>query len=183
MHVLRNIALGIGATAPMLLLSPAYSASCEGDPLNIVKSLYNPYMVGHWNSCPDMDLVRSCYVHDDTVPADLSISAFATKKLVKLIIANRQWEKASDLDFDVIVNGQDWTLSDLNVEALPEPKPTQCAVAAEFSNFGHHMTITYEFVLEEGKWLIDDVHGYEIPCGYWIFSELLKHHGRETKCD
>jgi hypothetical protein len=60
------------------------------------------------------------------------------------------------LSFDPYVDGQDFDIADFEVGA-PGIAGEYASVDVTFTNFGEPRSLTYELVLEDGGWKIDDV--------------------------
>mgnify|MGYP000869674216 CR=1 FL=1 len=60
------------------------------------------------------------------------------------------------ISFDPYIDGQDFDITDLAI-ATPDIAGDQARVDVTFRNFGEPRTLTYELVLEDGGWQIDDV--------------------------
>ena len=93
----------------------------------------------------------------------------ASKSLAALFKKNRDCEKKAKgicaLDWDFIVDGQDFTLSNIEVgsAAVAGDKAT---VTVKFRNFEDAEVNVYSFVREDGQWKVDDIEtkqGSEAP--------------------
>ncbi|UJW86735.1 DUF3828 domain-containing protein [Devosia sp. SL43] len=60
------------------------------------------------------------------------------------------------LSFDPYVDGQDFDIADFEIGA-PGIAGEYASVDVTFTNFGEPRSLTYELVLEDGGWKIDDV--------------------------
>lgn len=60
------------------------------------------------------------------------------------------------LSFDPYIDGQDFDISDFSIGAA-SIAGDYASVDVTFSNFGEPRTLTYELVLEDGGWKIDDL--------------------------
>ena len=77
-----------------------------------------------------------------------------------------------NLDFDVIVNGQDWALKNLRVE--PEKlEGDRASAMARFTNFDTAQEVVYRFIRESGRWRLDDVEARLPRAQRWTLSRLL----------
>jgi hypothetical protein len=74
------------------------------------------------------------------------------------------------IDWDVIVDGQDWQLSALKI-ALVSKSATRAEVRATFKNFDTPNNMLFDLVLEGGHWRIDDIQKTLKP--RWIMSKIL----------
>lgn len=78
--------------------------------------------------------------------------------------------QGSGIDFDFILDGQDFDIKDLNV-ALVRRQGHRAAVAAQFKNFNEPKRVTYQLVRESGGWRVAEIstsgkHG-------WVLTKLL----------
>ena len=76
------------------------------------------------------------------------------------------------LDFDPWINGQDWTLSGVEVSEAPREGDRRIVIA-RFSNSGTHNVIRFELVEEGGRWLIDDMASTPPDGEGWRLREIL----------
>jgi hypothetical protein len=60
------------------------------------------------------------------------------------------------ISFDPYIDGQDYDITDLEIGAAAMAGD-YASVDVAFSNFGEPRSLTYELVLEDGGWKIDDV--------------------------
>ncbi len=117
-------------------------------PHAIVQALYAPYLANpHANSgAPSPD--------DET-----EIRDYASKSLKRAIDADRACEKREqgicNLDFDMVIAGQDWDISKFAIADGPATAMAQ-VVRATFDN-GGPVEVRFFFVRENGAWKIDDV--------------------------
>ena len=75
------------------------------------------------------------------------------------------------LDFVFWVNGQDWTITKLNVTGGPASQDREMVIA-RFLNIGTAEEIHFDFRQIGGRWLLDEVHS--IKNTPWTLSELLR---------
>ena len=96
-----------------------------------------------------------------------------TPRLRKLIRDDEKQAKGEVgcLDFVFWVNGQDWTLTKLNVTSGPA-SPDREMVIARFLNIGTPQEIHFDFRRIAGRWLLDDAQSVKEP--RWTLSEILK---------
>ena len=84
----------------------------------------------------------------------------ASKSLAALFKRNKDCERKSyeicALDWDFVIDGQDWTLSNINVggAVVDGDKAT---VTVRFRNFRTPCVNIYSFVREDGLWKVDDI--------------------------
>ena len=60
------------------------------------------------------------------------------------------------LDFDPYIGGQDWTLTDFEVGQADVNGDT-ASIDVTFKNFGEVRNLTFELVMEDGGWKINDL--------------------------
>ena len=146
--------------ALLILLLPAVPASAAtppiSDPVNFVAEVYR-----HFVKAQSSDRSYS-------PPEDIY-----TNRLNKFIRDDRKRAKGEVgcLDFDFWVNGQDWTITNLNVASGAAGKD-QWTVIAKFRNLGDPEEIHFDFRRVEQRWLLDDVHSVKEPG--WTLSDILK---------
>jgi hypothetical protein len=75
------------------------------------------------------------------------------------------------IDWDVFVNGNDWTVSKLAI-TLVSKSATRAQVRARFFNFKEPQDQLFDLVVEDGRWVIDDVHATKMGAR-WTMSKIL----------
>lgn len=140
--------------APIWILAhaPAGNAaeklSSASTPLKMVSDLYAPYLKDpHAES-------------QESPPNELdAILKQASKNLSLAIHKNDDCERRAkgpcNIDFDIVIDGQDWDLSDLSFEEKELPNE-KYVVDANFLN-GTRSKVSYLFIRERNRWKIDDV--------------------------
>jgi hypothetical protein len=138
-------------------------AGSKGSLVAMVRGFYVPYMAGDKGPEPPA--------------ATAVIAAHATAHLKGLIAADEACEKRGqgvcNLDFDVIINGQDWTLTKLPDFSVRAQGAGRAAVVSRFVNDGTTEEVVFEFVRTRGAWLIDDVTGHDAEDGGWRLTSVL----------
>lgn len=133
--------------AMTLLGGPAAVAQPQVDqePLRIVREFYAPYLAGR--STPGkgaLDIIRP----------------HASPELSRLIDRETACTKRTGglcaLDFDILVDGQDWKLSGLQITAQ-DARPGAMVVRAAFRNFNQPKVVEYSFAILGGRWQVSDV--------------------------
>ncbi|OAM79174.1 DUF3828 domain-containing protein [Devosia elaeis] len=140
---MRRIFLAAGV---LLALAGAAIAQPFETPEALLEAFYEPYFT-------------------DEFPEDES--AFRSAALNALYAAdaeNTPLGEMGALGFDPYVDGQDYQLADLVIDAA-EISGDAASVAVSFTNFGRPTALTYELVHEGNGWKIDDVvsSGGEYP--------------------
>jgi hypothetical protein len=142
------------AVAAFLLLlcvgEPAL-AQMPGDPVTVVRGLYRGY--------------------ERNKPPELAKQPFSPR-IRKLLAADKAQAKGEvgRLDFDPIVNGQDWKIADLSVTLVSQAQDT-AEVEAKFNNLGDPQDLHYDLVRSGGRWLIDEIQSRGKP--RWTLSKIL----------
>ncbi|TWB21525.1 uncharacterized protein DUF3828 [Nitrospirillum bahiense] len=138
------LAAGLVTVPPVARAAGAEPA--QSTPQAIVEALYRPYLAD-----PHAE-------KDTTIDSVAQVRRHATPALARLLDADRACEKRTQgicaLDFDIIIDGQDWDLSGFGLQA--EASGDTATVTARFSNFGPRV-LAYHFMRTGGRWLIDDV--------------------------
>lgn len=96
-----------------------------------------------------------------------------TPRLGKLIRDDKKQAKGEVgcLDFVFWVNGQDWTITKLDVTGGSASEDRKIVIA-RFLNIGTPQEIHFDFRRIAGRWLLDDVQSVKEP--RWTLSEILK---------
>jgi hypothetical protein len=130
-------------------------------------------------------LVRGSYKRyqsDKQPPYALGlIRPHASKRLAALIDKEERCtartRELCNLEFDVIVNAQDWELKGVRVESAT-PSDRRMKVTALFTNIETPQEIVYSFVRETGHWKLDDIESRTGPrTERWTLSRLLAPQG------
>lgn len=74
------------------------------------------------------------------------------------------------IDWDVIVDGQDWRISKLDIQIVSQTNDT-ALVRATFDNFDAPRNLLFDLVREDGHWRIDDIQETLKP--RWTMSKIL----------
>lgn len=74
------------------------------------------------------------------------------------------------IDWDVIVDGQDWRISKLNIELVSQTDD-MALVRATFDNFDKPRNLLFDLVREDGYWRVDDIQETLPP--RWTMSKIL----------
>jgi hypothetical protein len=117
------------------------------------------------------------YQADKGGPSALSlVRPHASKRLAALIAKEERCKAKTgelcNLEFDVIVNGQDWLLKGLHVEAA-KLDGAQARVTARFTNVDTPQEIVYSFVRDAGTWKLDDIESRSPKAERWALSRIL----------
>ena len=127
-------------------------------PEQIVREIYMPYLE-----------------QDGAVDFTAHILPYASRRLRGLIAQDESCKAHAQgicrLDFDPIVNGQDWKIALLQIIAGTQTKQGTILVEARFANLDVTMKITFSFIREEGLWVVDDIASAGDP--RWSLADLL----------
>jgi hypothetical protein len=143
------------AFAAFLLLfcvGDAALAETTGDPVAVVRALYRGY--------------------EGKKPPSLEKQPFSPR-MRKLLAADKAYAKGEvgRLDFDPIVNGQDWKIADLAVTLVSQAQD-KAVIEAKFNNLGDAQDLRYDLVRGGGRWLIDEIQSTTKP--HWTMSKILQ---------
>ncbi len=75
------------------------------------------------------------------------------------------------LEFFFWVNGQDWAIKDVAVTSADQG-PDRKTVTAKFANIDRNEEIRFDFLRNDQRWLLDEVHS--AAATPWTLSEVLK---------
>lgn len=118
------------------------------------------------------DIYKS-YTAENDVPG---YSDVYSKRLLALVDADLKVQEPGDsgsIDWDVFVNGNDWQVSKLAV-TLVSKSATRAQVRARFFNFKEPQDQLFDLIIEDGRWVIDDVHATQ-KAHRWTMSKILAH--------
>ena len=114
-------------------------------------------------------LVAAQSTHTPYTPPD----NIYTPRLEKLLREDKRKSKGEVgcLDFVFWINAQDWTITHLAITSADEGQERK-TVITKFRNGGEPQEIHFDFHLNAGRWLLDDVHSLSAPP--WTLSETLE---------
>lgn len=95
-----------------------------------------------------------------------------TAKLWDECFAHAEADGDACMDFDMFVQGNDFDLSDIEVEQV-SGNAEHAVVRARFKNFGKDETVIFELIHDDQGWVID-----EITSGCNVLTEHLQ--GKST---
>jgi Protein of unknown function (DUF3828) len=154
-RIIRRIAFALAACSfsSLLLLS---AATRIDDPKTFITEVYRHFVAEQ--------STHSTY----TPPEDIY-----TARLEKLLRDDKRKAKGEVgcLDFVFWLNAQDWTITHLSITSTDQGKERK-TVTTKFLNVGEPQEIHFDFRLNAGRWLLDDVHSLSAPP--WTLSEILK---------
>ncbi len=114
-------------------------------------------------------LIAEQSTHSSYTPPD----NIYTPRLEKLLRDDQRKAKGEVgcLDFVFWVNAQDWAITHLSITSTDQGQDRK-TVITKFLNGGERQEIHFDFRLNAGHWLLDDVHSLSAPP--WTLSEILK---------
>jgi hypothetical protein len=126
------------------------------------------------------ELVRGLYrpyERDAAAPSALRLLRPHPSKRLRALIAKEERCTAKsreicNLDFDVIINGQDWELKNLRIEPA-KLEADRASVVARFINIDTPQRIVYKFVRESSRWRLEDVESLVPEADRWSLSRIL----------
>jgi len=137
----------LGACGPREAAAPAPEAArAITDPAPVVAQLYEPYLV-----------------RDGRTPGLLESAPWSTRMRGELeaMIARSNEIDEPILNFDPLINAQDWVLSDVNATTDAVVEGSHAVVRASFLNGGLREEVIYDLVWEDDRWKVDNVRAAE----------------------
>ena len=142
------LAFALGAAAP--------SPQVDGDPVTLIAALYRTY--------------QDIGPGEDGMPGIPNVYSKRLQALIDKDAKETPEGMVGRIDWDVVVDGQDWQLTELKISQVSRSE-TAAQVRARFKNFGHQSDMLFELVLEGGHWRIDDIEKTLSP--RWTMSKIL----------
>jgi len=170
---MKKSAFFMGCVAIVIGCSAIAAPNPSQLPLQIVQELYKPYL-------------DDPHAEKSNSPNALSlIEPHASTSLKTDIEKEQNCQKQEagicDLDFDIIVNAQDWNISNFKLKEVflkpDDSRLTKPAIDATFMNGGKNL-VRYVFVQENGTWKISDIETTRFNKGgkvesYSVLTSLL----------
>jgi hypothetical protein len=103
-------------------------------------------------------------------PATPGLPGMYSKRLQGLIDKDAAEGDVGRLDFDPVVDGQDWEVTGLKIKEVYR-SGGDARVRATFANLGEPRNIIFNLVREDGQWRIDDIAETFKP--RWTLSKIL----------
>ncbi len=152
--LLLLLMLAFGAPAAMAQddSEPAAKAESESGPVAFVTAIYKSYT----DIAPGED-------------GEPGLPDMYSKRLQALIDKDAAESRAGRLDWDPVVDGQDWDVTGLNIKEVYR-SGGEARVRAVFVNGGPR-NMLFNLVREDGKWRIDDIAETLKP--RWTMSKIL----------
>jgi hypothetical protein len=162
-----------GAFVPGAFASGKSQAKADGDaetaqvqetgPDGAVRALYSPYL-------PGGDERMSAF--DNEAERAKRFTSSLTKELKAYFARQEKAGEPGGLDFDPIVNGQDYKIGQLEVRTDKTVAGKSAIVIAEFKNFDESARLKYKLLFEGGAWKVDDISSLSDPV--WDLRDVLK---------
>lgn len=117
-------------------------AAAAPDPASVIRPLYDRY------------LTEGAEFPDIRNQAPWSASLWAA---LEAMIARSQAINEPILDFDPLIDAQDYQLANLNVATEAVAENSHATVRASFTNAGRASEVVYDLVWEGGAWRVDNI--------------------------
>jgi len=114
------------------------------DPAPVVAQIYEPYLAANGRARPLLE----------AAPWSNSMR----EALVAMQARSAEME-GPILDFDPLINAQDWRLSDLSTTTDAAVEGSHAVVRASFVNAGVREEVIYDLVWEDDRWKVENVRG------------------------
>jgi len=116
------------------------------DPAAVVRALYEPYLSP-----------------EGRTPALIEAAPWSNRMRGELeAMQARSMELGEPiLNFDPLIDAQDWQLSEVSASADAVVEASHAVVRASFTNSGQRNEVTYDLVWEDDRWKVDNVRGAE----------------------
>ena len=156
----------------LLLFLLSCCALAEQKPEAIITALYKPYSS---DSLDEQTGIKQVSALDAILP-------HASQTLAKLISNELACQKREQgictIDSDIIINGQDWKLSNFSLDQK-QIDANKVIIIAHFMNMDTANAVTYSMIKEGNQWHIDNVQADRLkPDGSvatsWNLKAMLK---------
>lgn len=158
--LMLTLAAACNPFAPPPGQTPGQAGAEQTAATEAVRAVYAAYQSAQPDTTPDWSSARS---------AALSAAYTALPDLQM---------KSDDpvLDFDPIVGGQDWAISDLTFTEKDGGSPSLRIVTAKFKNAGEDREIMFDVVSDGGAWKVDNIRA-SAPWPYDVREIIAKAQG------
>ncbi|HEX2593712.1 MAG TPA: hypothetical protein VHL34_19595 [Rhizomicrobium sp.] len=151
---MKNVLPGAAFAMALLVSSQAFAGTVISDPVAFIKSVYAAEQSG--KAPPD----------DINTPRLQALYDLNTKEFGS--------DEVGRIDFDIYMNAQDGTITDVKVKGVPVEKgPNREVVIANFKNEGKPQEIHFYFEKGKGGWKLDDARSTKGET--WTLSLILKY--------
>lgn len=151
---MRAILLGMAAVFALAACGPREGAETPApeaaraitDPAAVVAQLYDPYLV-----------------RDGQTPGLLDSAPWSNRMrgALEAMITRSNEIGEPILNFDPLINAQDWVLSDVTAATEAVVEGSHAVVRANFLNGGLREEVIYDLVWEDDRWKVDNVRATE----------------------
>jgi hypothetical protein len=125
--------------------APADGATrAVSDPAAVIRPLYDRYMT------PDAQFPS----FQEQAPWSNSLWA-----LLSAMVARSEALNEPILDFDPLIDAQDYQLSNLSVANEAISEGSHAVVRASFNNAAAHTEVVYDLIWEDDRWKVDNIRG------------------------
>ncbi|PZO55166.1 MAG: hypothetical protein DCF16_03860 [Alphaproteobacteria bacterium] len=122
--------------------TPDPAASTAPDPADTIRPLYDPYLT-EGAQFPGLEQQAPW--------------SAAMLTALQAMMARSQAAGEPILDFDPLIDAQDYQLTDLNVTTDSVVENSHATARASFNNGGAPVEVVYDLVWENGGWRVDNV--------------------------
>lgn len=147
----RNLVLGFAAVAALAACErepakvetpPVTDTGAVTDPASVVVRFYDPYLAPDGQIPPLME----------AAPWSAQMNAD-----LQAMFQRSQAQGEPILDFDPIIDAQDYQLSDVRTATEGIVEGSHASVRASFTNAGQHEEVLYDLVWQDDRWKVDNV--------------------------
>lgn len=116
------------------------------DPAGVVRTLYAPYIVA-----------------DAQAPALADAAPWSARMQADIAAMHARTQDGDGpaLDFDPIIDAQDFQLSNISATTDAVVEGSHAVVRAQFNNIGEPQEVTYDLVWEDDRWKVDNIRTSE----------------------
>lgn len=140
--ILGASAVALAACSPQGAEKQDEAAGASQDPASVIRPLYDRYMV------------ENAQFPDFREQAPWSASLWA---VLEAMMARSQALNEPILDFDPLIDAQDYQLSNLNVATESVVENSNAVVRASFTNAGAQSEVVYDMIWEQNGWRVDNI--------------------------
>jgi hypothetical protein len=145
----RRVLILTGAAAALAACTPpqqekteAPSAAAAPDPAAVIRPIYDPY-----------------FTQGAQFPEFRNQAPWSMDLWLQLEAMTRRSEQINEpiLDFDPVIDAQDYQLENLNVTTEALAENSHATVRASFTNAGRPAEVVYDLIWEGGGWRVDNI--------------------------
>jgi hypothetical protein len=127
------------AAAVAIFLSTSNAGAAPGDPAEFAREIYA--LPNHW-----LDIAAD----------EESRAKYLAPSLAELVAKNESSEEFEPLDYDPLIDAQDFEITDLQFSVI-EANGTTASVQVDFRNFGEAMSLTLELEANGDAWRLANI--------------------------